>query len=78
MTWTSVGEEIMMWRYLEEKIFFLSASSFNLYYRLLRRKCNFHSIGSVNCHFNPLNLIFVILVVNFDNMAILIISFIVV
>jgi hypothetical protein len=35
MTWTSVGEEIMMWRYLEEKIFFLSTSSFNLYYRLL-------------------------------------------
>ena len=22
MTWTSVGEEIMMWRYLEEKFFF--------------------------------------------------------
>ena len=30
ITWTSVGEEIMTWRYLEEKIFFLSASSFNL------------------------------------------------
>jgi hypothetical protein len=31
MTWTSVGEEIMTWRCLEEKFFFLSASSFNLY-----------------------------------------------
>jgi hypothetical protein len=27
MTWTSVGEEIMTWRCLEENFFFLSASS---------------------------------------------------
>ena len=33
MTWMSVGEEIMTWRCLGEKIFFLSSSSFNLYYR---------------------------------------------
>ena len=31
MTWTYVSEEIMTWRCLEEKIFFLSASRFNLY-----------------------------------------------
>ena len=31
MTWTFVGEEIMTWWCLEEKDFFLSASSFNRY-----------------------------------------------
>ena len=31
MTWTSMCEEIMTCQYLEEKFFFLSASSFNLY-----------------------------------------------
>ena len=33
MTWMFVGAEIMTWRCLEEKKKFLSASSFNLYYR---------------------------------------------
>ncbi len=30
MTWTSMGAGIMMWRCLEEKNKFLSASAFNL------------------------------------------------
>ena len=34
MIWTSVSAGIMTWRCLEEGKFFLSASSFNLYYRL--------------------------------------------
>jgi hypothetical protein len=34
MTWTSVGGGIMTWRCLEEKKKFLSASTFNLDYRL--------------------------------------------
>ena len=32
--WKYVGVEILMWRCLEEGKKFLSASSFNLYYRL--------------------------------------------
>ena len=34
ITWMSVGARIMMWRCLEEKKKILSASVFNLYYRL--------------------------------------------
>ena len=37
MTWTSVSVGIMTWRCLEEGNFFLSASSFNLYYRFFAK-----------------------------------------